>query len=230
MDRKQIKFHIIYQLKNPLYYIMILILYFIPSFRDAKTVFLSNYDDFVYRMTALQLFACFGMIIQVSLFFNEEYILLYQKYFCIMIGNQKAFFINFFIVLILSNIVPFILFSSLSIIFNHLVAGFRFSTTIPFVLFIMTLQIILTLILAITLFMLFKKNSFTYLLYLVMISLLGLSDNVYLSLPLTARITTTYGHFYRVSSDLLYSRIFILLVLLIIFLFSLNRFTVKQLD
>lgn len=169
---------------------------------------MKDISDYISRCNMQQVVIVFSIGIIVSLLVNENSMRLFEDMLNIYVESKKKYFNSILVVLAGSNILLF----AVGQIFSYLNIK-----SIPFSLFIVNLCIVsLECIIAIQIFMTIRlwlrKTILTYIVYLGVIFLSLMLNNVFVSLPLNINILETEGYYYTYGWQLWFGRVVLFLV------------------
>ncbi|WBW97754.1 hypothetical protein [Oceanirhabdus sp. W0125-5] len=143
--------------------------------------------------------------------------------------NFKNYFLSIFLILLISAIIPFILGQVILYISNYIHSG-----TVPTKHFIVntivvSIEIASSILLIMALHLTFKKDIWVYIIYFMIVFVLMISNNVYISMPLSINLLAADGQGYYVTFGLplWIGRIFIISIFAMFFNYSITRFIRK---
>lgn len=190
-------------------YIYSILVYVMLAFYDTSSGFnVKDISAYISRCNMQQVVIVFSIGIIVSLLVNENSMRLFEDMLNIYVESKKKYFNSILVVLAGSNILLF----TVGQIFSYLN-----TKSIPFSLFIVNLCIVsLECIIAIQIFMTIRlwlrKTILTYIVYLGVIFLSLMLNNVFISLPLNINILETEGYYYTYGWQLWIGRVVLFLV------------------
>lgn len=216
-----------YQLLNikryKLYYIYIAIAYFLlPIFGVNGKVNIINISDYIYRFNFQQIIIIYSNILITFLLLNEEVFKLFESYLYLYIKNIQNYLYSAFLLLCLTNIIPFIVGETVSLIINYIYFGSIPIELIIVHILIVSMEIISSVFLSMSLILMLKNRVLALTIYIIVLTVLMISNNIYLSLPLP--MSLIQDHYETFSISLWIGRIILLGISVAIFHIARIRF------
>lgn len=206
--------------KNKIYYLFIAFLYVFLAFFDITNKWnLTTYNDYIYRYNFQQFFIVIINIVFVMRFINEKYVNMYDNFLNIYIQNPYKYFCCFLMTLSLANIIPFII--------GQLTAYVVYSGHIQILvvnLFIVSIEIVVSVLLSMSFVLLIKKDILVYASYYILVFISMVLNNIYIAFPLTINLLEDQEYYITFGIDLWIGRIVLFVCSLIFFVFALKRF------
>lgn len=212
------------------YYIYIFVMYFALAFFDLKNkVYMYEINDYIYRYNFQQVCIIFSIIFVVGLLINEDSLRFFEDFIRLYVKDEKKYFYSALLLLSIANIVPFFIGQSLALLLNYFHSG-----TVPIMLFIVnimivSMEIVVAILLAMTFSLVLKKDILAYLIYFITTITLLVTNNVYIALPLTISILEEpSGYYITFDLPLWIGRIILLTISGILFHFAVKKIISKE--
>lgn len=216
-----------YQLLNvkryKLYFIYITIIYLIyPVFGVTGELYLVNVVYYIDRFNSHQMITIYSNILITFLLLNEEVFKLFESYLYLYVKNIKNYLYSVFILLCLTHIISFVIGGAISYTINYLYFGVLPIKLIIVHTLIFSMEIISSVFLSMSLIIIFKNRVLALAIYIIVLTILMISSNIYLSLPLPMSLTQDYYETFAPS--LWVGRIILMVISAVLFCFASKRF------
>ncbi|WP_066495550.1 hypothetical protein [Abyssisolibacter fermentans] len=213
--------------RSKFFFFLMVFNYILLAIVDNKSILLmSGIEQYIYRYNFQQIFIVISSAIFVNILFNERSIDSIKNYLVIYIKDIKTEIYRIVLLISITNISAFIIGQLLVLVINYIYFG-EVNVCLFFVnLAIVSLEIIICIIFVIGLRLLFKKDILVFGIFYLIILILLIINNVFVTIPLTIKILGLGGQGYYITYDpeLWLGRIILLSISFIILKLSLQRF------
>ncbi len=173
-----------------LLYICIIIFYFlIPIFGIEREIIISDYIE---RFNFHQMVIIYSNILITFLLLNEVVFKLFDSYLSLYVKNVKNYLYSAFILLCLTHILSFVIGGAISMAINYLHFGVLPIKLIIVHTLIVSMEIISSVFLSMSLILLLKNRVLALTIYIIVLTVLMIANNIYISLPLPVSLTQDY--------------------------------------
>lgn len=201
-------------------YICIIISYFlVPLFGIEGEVIISDYSE---RFNFHQLVIIYTNILITFLLLNEVVFKLFDSYLSLYVKNVKKYLYSAFILLCLTHILSFVVGGIISMAINYFYYGVLPMKLIIVHTLIVSMEIISSVFLSMSLILILKNRVLALTIYIIVLTVLMISNNIYISLPLPMSLTEDYYETFALP--LWIGRMILLGVSAVLFYISSKRF------
>lgn len=221
--------------RNILFWIVYVFDFYALAVCDNKVFFvIKNYELNVYRCIYQQAYIVFTCVFIIHLIFNERELTAIRDYKIIYTKSVQQEIRSNACAAIIVLASGFIFGQIIAMIINALLGGKVYIGLVLANMAIVSAQIVVAVLLIMGLRMIFIKDIAVYGIYYVFIFVSVLSENVYVSMPITIKIAgeevggyyNSFGNGYYVSfgKELWIGRLLLLLIAFLIYKIGVNRF------
>lgn len=211
--------------RNRLFLIVGSFNYILLALVDAKNILLKNYEQWIYRDVLQQIFITIMITFVVSSIFNENTLEQINSFFIIYNKKIKDEIYTIFFSIIWSNVAFFLIGQILSLVINAIMGKIYLLLWIVNIITVI-LEMIICILFVMGIRMLFEKDIIVFTLFYLMVLTSIISNNVFISMPLTMNIVgiKEQGFYVSFGMELWIGRIFLLVIAFIIFNLGIKRY------